>query len=147
MNDKDKEAFDRWNNDSGILPSEQLRIFFGMSEQERIKFALEQAWQAACEYKQQGIDELKNVAYWAYEKDGIVTRHISIADVQKLQAEVLEYKEAARSEAALVNELQSENVKLREALVYIAKVYDRPTDMKVKARHTLAELDKDNNDK
>lgn len=39
------------------------------------------------------------------------------------------------------DKLQIENDKLKEALVYIAKVYDRPTDVKVRARHVLAELD------
>ena len=37
----------------------------------------------------------------------------------KRKKELKEYKEAARSEANLVNELQAENKKLREALEYI----------------------------
>ncbi len=39
-----------------------------------------------------------------------------------------------------IEKLKLENAKLKEALVYIAKVYDRPTDMKIKARHVLKEI-------
>ena len=44
-----------------------------------------------------------------------------------------------------IKKLQTENAKLKEALAYIAKVYDRPTDMKIKAIHVLKEIEK--NDK
>jgi uncharacterized tellurite resistance protein B-like protein len=56
MNDNDQEAFEKWNNDSSSLSSEQVRMFREMNEQERIKFALEQGWQAACDYKQKELE-------------------------------------------------------------------------------------------
>jgi hypothetical protein len=41
MNDKDKEAFEKW------------------FDKVEIKWDLEEAWQAACEYKQKEIDKLQ----------------------------------------------------------------------------------------
>ena len=55
--------------------------------------------------------------------------------------DILEYKEASRSEADEVNRLQAENKKLREALEAIAKDYDRPSDMMKKAREALKEVE------
>jgi hypothetical protein len=74
MNNKDKEAFDKWCDLNGYLHI--------------VEDFLYEAWKAACEYKDK---------------------------------ELLEYKEAARSEAQEVNELQAENKKLREALEFYSK--------------------------
>lgn len=95
MNEKDKEAFEKWNNDSSSLSSEQVRMFREMNEQERIKFALEQGWQAACEYKQKEIDEL--------EKEQV--RHIDI-----LKDEF----------GTIIKSLQAENEKLRDCAKFYA---------------------------
>lgn len=51
---------------------------------------------------QKEINDLKNLTYWTVEQNGNVTRHISIADVEKLQ---------------------TENKKLREALEFYANKY------------------------
>ena len=87
--DSDIEAFGKYicQHDQGILES---------AGDTDIDIA-ERAWQAAClyikvwkaavEYKQKEIDELKNVTYWSVEQNGKVTRHISIAEVEKLQTE------------------------------------------------------------
>jgi len=60
MNDKDKEAFDKWI-DSDVLSHDETNRFKNMSEQERVVFVTERTWQAACEYKQKEIDELTSV--------------------------------------------------------------------------------------
>ena len=101
MNDQDKEAFDRWKNDSGILPSEQLRIFFEMNEQERIKFALEQAWQAACDYKQKEIDKLET-------------------DLAKANAEAESWKRHHAALDKVCKVYKEENAKLRECVQFYA---------------------------
>ena len=75
MNDKDKEAFEKWWDRADYSGNP-----YNWDKHSFIYFELLNTWQAACEYKQQEIDE---------------------------------YKEAARSEAQLVNELQAENTALR----------------------------------
>jgi len=101
MNTKDNEAFEKWINllDWSFYPIIHKPIVI---DDMRI------AWQAACEYKQKEIDNLKNVTYWTIEQDGRVTRHISIAEIEKLQEELFLAREAASSEAALVKELRLE---------------------------------------
>lgn len=110
MNEKDKEAFEEWFNcDLPELP--------------KLHDAYERhIWQAACEYKQKEIDELKDQID---HQDSLIF---------ELDQNVQVFMEKTKA-------LQAENTKLREALAYIAKVYDRPTDMKLKARQVLKELD------
>lgn len=91
MNDKDKEAFQKWK-ESHIIS------VVGLTEEEarkklQIEMTPEKEWQAACEHKQKEIDELKNVTYWTVEQDGKVTRHISISEIEKLQAENAKLRE------------------------------------------------------
>ena len=96
MNDKDKEAFEKWI-DNDVLSQDESTLFKNMSEQERVVFVTERTWQAACEYKKETLLECVHNYY-------------------SLMEELKEYKEAARSEAEEVNRLQAENKKLREAL-------------------------------
>jgi hypothetical protein len=51
MNDKDKEALHTWIDNDALSPDETT-LFKGMSDQERVIFAIERTWQAACEYMQ-----------------------------------------------------------------------------------------------
>jgi hypothetical protein len=91
MNDKDKEAFIAWYKNKE-------------SEFDNCK----EAWQAACEYKQKEINELKNVTYWTVEQNGNVTRHISIVDIEKLQAENKKLREAL-IECPIVGEIHRDS--------------------------------------
>lgn len=84
MNDKDKEAFEKWYS------KETSDVLWEDSNGDEIVI---KSWQAACEYKQKEIDELKNVTHWTVEQDGRVTRHISIAEIEKLQAENAKLRE------------------------------------------------------
>ncbi len=109
MNDKDKEAFNKYicSHDQGILQH---------SDDTDIDVA-ERAWQAACEYKQKEINDI-------LDKEDMLRDYINNiknGELKTLQAELLEYKEVARSEAQLVNELQAENTKLREYLKNLEK--------------------------
>ena len=74
MNDKDKESFNKWH-------------YQNISNPPTLNDLIQKAWSDACEYKQKEIDEIKNVTYWTVEQDGKVTRHISISEIEKLQAE------------------------------------------------------------
>lgn len=65
------------------------------------------------ESEQKWIDQLK------HEHD-LYKKHLKV-----YEDEILEYKEAARSEADTVNELQAKNKKLREALEFYAEPWER----------------------
>ncbi len=86
MNDKDKEAFEAW-----------WKEYTSNLSHTPTEWDVHDAWQAACEYKKETLLECAHNYY-------------------SLMEELKEYKEAARSEAEEVNELQAENKKLREAL-------------------------------
>ena len=141
MNDKDKEALKERLSSMGF-PDENSYLFY------------HKAWKAACEYKHKEIEELKSRLIRLFEPTRKFWDEDYRSRTEKLQAENANLREQdqiisqeIKTYIQIADRLQTENKKLREALVYIAKVYDRPTDMKVKARHILAELDKDNNDK
>jgi hypothetical protein len=85
MNDKDKEEFDKWYSE------EYAEILWSHSTGDEVVVI---TWQAACEYKQKEVDELKNITSWTVEQDGKVTRHLSICDIEKLQAENKKLREA-----------------------------------------------------
>lgn len=108
MNEKDKKAFENWLDDC---------YFDG---DRRPDPSVKEAWQAACEYKQKEVDFFKDrnetniskVTCINQVNDGL---HILLKEAE---AELFEWKEAARSEAEEVNRLQAENRKLREALEF-----------------------------
>ena len=108
MNDKDKEAFEKWCNLNVYVHTFDEFIYEG--------------WQASCEYKDKEIESCKRY------KDLLVEQLESCSkeneNWQKLYNEVndelKEWREAARSEADEVNRLQAENKKLREALEFYA---------------------------
>lgn len=58
MSIKDKEAFDEFFEEDSLSQMEH-RLFLAMSENQRIIFASERSWYAACQHKQKEIDELK----------------------------------------------------------------------------------------
>lgn len=165
MNDKDKEAFEKWI-DSDVLSQDESALFKNMSEQERVVFVTERTWQAACEYKDKeqyiegSIHEssgIKREMTWKESSDmmermyqgAIAQLDREYKRIKEFQAELLEYKEAARSEAEEVNRLQAENKKLRQELE-IAKSIFREEGFHGAAddiKEALGSLGKNNNDK
>jgi len=107
MNDKDKEAFIEYMGEN--LPYSYY-VSYHCPELK--------TWQAACEYKQREIDFLKDRNKTNISKATCINQvndglHILLKEAE---AELLEWKEAARSEAEEVNRLQAENKKLKDAL-------------------------------
>jgi seryl-tRNA synthetase len=47
MDDKDKEAFEKWFEE-GVMPAHEVKLFEAMDERQRVRFGMEKAWQAAC---------------------------------------------------------------------------------------------------
>jgi hypothetical protein len=107
MNDKDKEAFECWQKE--IIQELKFNNAIGDNKH---KGSLEFAWQAACEYKHKEIEDLYK--HLKHEHD-LYRKHLKV-----YEDEIQEYKEAARSEANIVDELQAQNKKLREALEFYA---------------------------
>ena len=111
MKDKDLEAFEKW-----------LEIEFGEKVDKSRTWTYEKSiFRFACEYKQKEIEDLYK--HLKHEHD-LYRKHLKV-----YEDEILEYKEAARSEAEEVNRLQTENKKLREALeftLYCAEYLIRP---------------------
>ena len=98
MNDKDLEAFYKW-----------VEIEFGEIQDHQRAYMYEKSiFRFACEYKQKEIEDLYK--HLKHEHD-LYRKHLKV-----YEDEILEYKEAARSEAQEVNRLQAENKKLRKAL-------------------------------
>ena len=115
MNDKDKEAFERWWDN---LYSNQMEwrdwqgcdIVFNGKEDMRC------GWQAAIDYKQKEIDELKKV------NNDLVKSNVSML-VMDYICEGLEIGFGNKLE-----KLQAENEKLRECVEFYAdtNIYKRP---------------------
>jgi regulator of replication initiation timing len=102
MNDKDLEAFYKW-----------VEIEFGEIQDHQRAYMYEKSiFRNACEYKQKEIEDLYK--HLKHEHD-LYRKHLKV-----YEDEILEYKEAARSEAEEVNRLQTENKKLREVLDFYA---------------------------
>jgi hypothetical protein len=51
VNDKDKEAFDYWIENS-TTTQEEIKAYEAMSEKDRVMFCMKYTWKAACEYKE-----------------------------------------------------------------------------------------------
>ncbi len=98
MNDKDKEAFEKWELD-----------YFGTGKDENCPdymVHIKEAWQAACEYVRQKIS-----------LDQARSNRVFVDMARKLceaEKELKEWKEAASSEANIVDELQAEHRALQE---------------------------------
>jgi hypothetical protein len=142
MNDKDKKAFEEW-----FLGLDNAHITSAM----KLNRGWFEAWQAACEYKQKEIDFLKDrnetniskVTCINQVNDGL---HILLKEAE---AELFEWKEAARSEADEVNRLQAENKKLYQELeiaksIFREEGFDGAAD---DIEEALKFLGKNNNDK
>ena len=98
MKDNDLDAFEKW-----------LEIEFGEEVDKSKAWLYEKSiFRFACEYKHKEIEDLYK--HLKHEHD-LYRKHLKV-----YEDEILEYKEAARSEAEEVNRLQAENKKLREAL-------------------------------
>ena len=105
MKDNDLDAFEKW-----------LEIEFGEEVDKSKAWLYEKSiFRFACEYKHKEIEDLYK--HLKHEHD-LYRKHLKV-----YEDEILEYKEAARSEAEEVNRLQFENKKLREALEFYAN-YD-----------------------
>lgn len=116
MNDKDKEAFEIWWKET--MPNPDWLSSDHASD-------VCKAWQAACEYKQSQVNEIE------LKEIKINRAFVELAaKFVKLQEELLLAREAASSEAALVNELQAENAKLKEHLLIATNLIraTRPND-------------------
>lgn len=88
----DKEAFEKWFAQNPVN-----------------KFEAEEAWQAACEYKQKDIDELRDRLHHEVEMiDGAAKDHIA--------------------------KLQAENERLKEVISYLPKVPTQPYEKKLSQR-------------
>lgn len=95
MNDKDKDALYNWI-DNDVLSPDEIALFKGMSEQERIVFVTERTWQAACAYKDAQL--------------------INGSKMKQMNDRIEELKELAKLQADTITRLERENKKLREAL-------------------------------
>lgn len=152
MNDKDKEAFEQWFKSNA---NSSFAVFLRENYPDvGIKWDREparSAWQAACEYKQKEVDFLKDrnetniskVTCINQVNDGL---HILLKEAE---AELFEWKEAARSEADEVNRLQAENKKLYQELeiaksIFREEGFDGAAD---DIEEALKFLGKNNNDK
>jgi len=115
MNDKDKEAFRKCRDMSEFYAScvaDQKTALVP----EDVCEGFVAGWQAACEYKQKEIEELKNVTYWTVEQDGKVTRHISIAEIEKLQDENAKMREYLEFTTHAAEYLYRPDVKLNKGM-------------------------------
>jgi predicted transcriptional regulator len=97
MNEKDYKAFREWI---------ETEFDFDESINGNIAYLYEKSiFRFACEYKQKEIEDLYK--HLKHEHD-LYRKHLKV-----YEDEILEYKEAARSEAEEVNRLQDETKKLR----------------------------------
>jgi uncharacterized membrane protein len=65
MNDKDKEAFDGWLENS-TTTQEEIEAYEAMNEKDRVMFCMKYTWQAACEYMRSKSNPLDALSL--YEK-------------------------------------------------------------------------------
>lgn len=137
MNDKDKEAYAIYENT--IL------------QREGYLYIAREAWQAACEYKQKEIDELKSQIYEAgsIHQQGDIHREMtwkeSLGMMERfnswLKKELDELKIKFRS-------VQAENAKLKEAMLEISQEtrviegVECSTNGAITAAEALKELEK-----
>jgi hypothetical protein len=134
MNDKDKESFEKWHYENIANPPTLNEL-------------INKAWIDACEYKQKEIDELKNVIYWTVEQNGKVTRHISIAEIEKLQAENEKLKKSLNFTIKAAEYLFKPDEKLADGLFptsYFTLSYEGDLELIEKtklARQVLKELE------
>lgn len=115
MNDKDKEAFEKWLKDDF---DEKCHIHF-----------MEFTWKAACEYKQKEINELEESLATRLAKSYVAGKDLSKIIQKNLTNEV--------------EKLQAENAKLRECVKEIANEDYRGnrSNNSVKAYLCLKELE------
>lgn len=124
MNEKDYKAFREW-----------LETEFDFDESingNRAYLYEKSIFRFACEYKQKEIEDLYK--HLKHEHD-LYREHLKV-----YEDEILEYKEAARSEAEEANRLQTENKKLREALEYLNTITVLPEKVKPIIREALKEI-------
>ena len=67
MDDKDQKAFEKWfESDRGVIESHHENQMISATQRDLYRWE-QKAWQAACEYKQKEIDELKYCSEVFYE--------------------------------------------------------------------------------
>ena len=141
MNDKDKEAFEKW----------WMEGFKGMSDMEVIKYVNVgkqtslHGWQSACEYKQKEVDEL--IKQLKHEHD-LCKKHLKV--YKDASAELIEQDqilgEEIKTYMVIAEKLQVENAKLRECVEEISKMrqevsfYVEPTYPAILCIEVLKEL-------
>jgi hypothetical protein len=76
MNDKDKEAFEKWLGNN-TTTQEEIEAYEAMSEKDRVMFCMKYTWQAACEYKEtenkklrEALTMIKDYGYATCNGDG-----------------------------------------------------------------------------
>lgn len=132
MKDKDKEEFDKWMK--WMMCKDRNDGIFGYYNNfTRDEWVAYKAWQAALEYKQKDIDELKDKIdhqdSLIFELDENV--QVFMEKSKALQAENERLKEAIsylpkvptqpydKELAQIIQKLQAENAKLREAMEFV----------------------------
>jgi hypothetical protein len=129
MNDKDLEAFECWQKE--IIQELKFNNAIGDNKH---KGSLEFAWQAACEYKQKEysniMDAMTQTSQYNFKlqaenkklREKLETAKIIFIEMNDKDKEILEWKEAARSEAEEVNKLQSEVKRRKERYDKVRKI-------------------------
>jgi cell shape-determining protein MreC len=133
MNDKDKEAFEKYLDES-VMPAHEIKLFETMNERQRIRFGMEKAWKAACEYKEK---------QFSLEKARL--REIEIEVYRKLEAENAFLKENINGTKMKqmndrIEDLLAKNKKLREALDLCKQEATRPAYVITICKEALKEV-------
>jgi hypothetical protein len=133
MNDKDKEALYDWIDNDALSPDE-ITLFRGMSEQERVVFVTERTWQAACEFKDAQLQDGLKGACPTCEVVAIKSQKLDkeIDDLkQKLEAAEIAYisnQKAAVLSATLGDKLEYERSLNRALVEQIEELAQRVSD-------------------
>jgi hypothetical protein len=111
MDDKDKEAFEKWWDEIRLRGQSTFGI-------------VAITWQAACEYKQKEIDEL--LKQLKHEND-LYKKHLKVYEDEN--AKLIEQDQIISQEIKtyihIADRLKGENAKLRECVEFYAQPWER----------------------
>lgn len=115
MNDKDKEAFEKWISSLDWL-------FCSPTIKSSVIIDMKTSWQAACEYKQQEIEELKKQIYvkGSIYEQGSIKREMTWKESSDMMDRIVE------SRTKRLEQLQAENSKLKKFISALG--YDQVVD-------------------
>lgn len=104
----DQEEFEKWAEKNGhtqirVRSTELVTVFSDLSRE---------AWQAACEYKQQEIDKWK-IAYQQEAEDHMITSNNLQKEIEIRDNEITNLKIEQHFNLKFINELIAENDKLK----------------------------------